>query len=1161
MAVTAVMTLTSAMLPAYAEPENGVYLNVDYDENRKDTYEKGNTFNTGTGKSFDGSKCLTFDTNWTESGYELAEPIPSDGEDYNVSFDIKVDSPSGGYYFMMLTERASEKGDSVYHQFGLLRVTNDNKFYVAGTKLDGADCELGKWYSYKMTFNRKSRKIDVTITDKENPEIKAEASFNAEPSGSYGNALRDDRVYDALKFSAGAKGSLDNLLIEESKEKPLLVSKVSSAYAGNVFSMNDTKTLDLTLRNVLTSPVTAKIGYSVLDEDENLDDSGVLEDISVDGRGQITVPVTVNLDRYDVYKIYFDIDVNNTVTGEQKKYSSDGYMLSVANKRKKTDPKNPMTAANTEYLYSDEDWKPLEELLIGAGISAIRKEISWGYVEPTPGTYQEDPKTFYLQELADDGIDYMAIISPSSYPYSQNWDRMRVDQMEADGFEGIWDTWAKHLEYIATTYKGRVKYYEIYNEPNEHVQPDVYCKYLEYAYAAIKKCDPDAVVVGFSTASMPWAWIEQTLEIVGKDPGKYLDAISIHPYDFDYGEYRTKSPAAGQAWSILFRDQNYIDKNTRLKEMMEKYGCGGISVLGTEIGMTATPGVFSLKAQAADMMQMFTTTQIDGIIDRVWIYCFENTATRGTSWWSERNTEDNFGIVGNRNDTVPWAAKPSYLAMCAYNGFMTGSEYIDQIVDNPMRAYRFKKTDGKQVVMLWSDEGSRNIGLNLGAKTVDIYDQYSNHVGTMHSDTGVYDFTATFEPMYIVGSFDKMEEAAPTVSVSSGRITAVCDDTATFTFTDSKKRSLRVEAVGTPQATVTANSGIIGGSGKVVVKTTAEAAAEEPVEIHIYDGDELVYYGRLHIVIQDEGISVRYSLGENQTAEGRNVVNVSVTNKTAGTTMTGGVTADFTKVGGKVEDRMIVDLEPGETKTVYMNIPKSSYVRSIGAPLSINFGGRFNVEQNVSIINPMTVSYNTSGKSDTHALDGDLSGSQQFAANDALACISVPDWGGASDLGMTGTLRWDEKNMYIYAEVTDDVFFQDKTAGDVWEADGLQIGVQDPTQTTATDTAFTELGVSMTKNGVEVYRFSNMTNVSNKPGLMDSSYADIQVLPGKVVYKIAIPWQEIIGKETVSEGDSLRFNISANENDGSGRRGWCELTEGICGSKNAQLFSTILLSK
>ena len=66
---------------------------------------------------------------------------------------------------------------------------------------------------------------------------------------------------------------------------------------------------------------------------------------------------------------------------------------------------------------------------------------------------------------------------------------------------------------------------------------------------------------------------------------------------------------------------------------------------------------------------------------------------------------------------------------------------------------------------------------------------------------------------------------------------------------------------------------------------------------------------------------------------------------------------------------------------------------------------------------------------------------------------------------------------------------------------------------------------------------------------------------GRTIYKAAIPWSEIIGRGTVKSGDSFRFTMLANDNDGAGRRGWAQLTDGIAGQKNPDWFGIIELKK
>ena len=80
---------------------------------------------------------------------------------------------------------------------------------------------------------------------------------------------------------------------------------------------------------------------------------------------------------------------------------------------------------------------------------------------------------------------------------------------------------------------------------------ETYCKILKMAAPIIKKNDPDGIVMGLCTGSMPWSWIKGVFQILGKDAEKYMDVITIHPYDFDSGEYKTEIP--GESWLNSFQ--------------------------------------------------------------------------------------------------------------------------------------------------------------------------------------------------------------------------------------------------------------------------------------------------------------------------------------------------------------------------------------------------------------------------------------------------------------------------------------------------------------------------------------------------------------------------------------------------------------------------------
>ncbi|MFA6294013.1 MAG: LamG-like jellyroll fold domain-containing protein, partial [Victivallales bacterium] len=89
----------------------------------------------------------------------------------------------------------------------------------------------------------------------------------------------------------------------------------------------------------------------------------------------------------------------------------------------------------------------------------------------------------------------------------------------------------EHLRNLVTRYKGKVKYWEILNEPNSgHSQgmtAAIYVKFLKEAYDIIKGIDPEAKVVGPCGTSNYQEWTEEVLAAGG---GEYLDILSFHNY-------------------------------------------------------------------------------------------------------------------------------------------------------------------------------------------------------------------------------------------------------------------------------------------------------------------------------------------------------------------------------------------------------------------------------------------------------------------------------------------------------------------------------------------------------------------------------------------------------------------------------------------------------
>ena len=112
-----------------------------------------------------------------------------------------------------------------------------------------------------------------------------------------------------------------------------------------------------------------------------------------------------------------------------------------------------------------------------------------------------------------------------------------------------------------------------------------------------------------------------------------------------------------------------------------------------------------------------------------------------------------------------------------------------------------------------------------------------------------------------------------------------------------------------------------------------------------------------------------------------------------------------------------------------------------------------------------------------------------------------------------------------------------------------------------TQKKFAEFGVALSDKGPQTYRWSAHPSTSMKVGNLENYDLKINREGSKTIYKLVVPWKEIIGKDTVKEGDTYRFSIIANDNDGQERRGYMALTDGIGDAKDAERFSKIILVK
>lgn len=149
------------------------------------------------------------------------------------------------------------------------------------------------------------------------------------------------------------------------------------------------------------------------------------------------------------------------------------------------------------------------DMVQDAGISFIRQEFTWEDIEVHgKGDFvdrRNDPagvdawiKYDHIVDLAQErGI---SIIARLSNPPS--WSRAAGDELGTNAPPDDFDDFGDFAATVAERYRGRIRYYQVWNEPNGNeewglrdVNPEAFTELLCTAYRRIKSADPTAVVL------------------------------------------------------------------------------------------------------------------------------------------------------------------------------------------------------------------------------------------------------------------------------------------------------------------------------------------------------------------------------------------------------------------------------------------------------------------------------------------------------------------------------------------------------------------------------------------------------------------------------------------------------------------------------------------
>ncbi|MGD8239250.1 MAG: hypothetical protein PVH68_11895 [Armatimonadota bacterium] len=367
-----------------------------------------------------------------------------------------------------------------------------------------------------------------------------------------------------------------------------------------------------------------------------------------------------------------------------------------------------------------EHW-PLEalQLVARARIAHIRDEMSWGSVEREKGTFRF-PERYgeYVDAALSLGVEPLLILDYANSFYDGG--NFPASQEAQEGF-------ARYAREVATRFRGRLKYYEVWNEwsigcgmrGKPKSTPEVYAGLLERTYRAVKKADPSATVVGIGGehSKNHLDYIEGMLAAGAVDN---MDAASVHSYRY---------PRGPDATDLLGELQN-------VEHVLRGHG-GAQRIWLTEIGWPTHIGPRGVpeRVQAQMLVKTYVLCLAAGCVDKVFWYDFKDDGLK------REYNESNFGIVHHQEFNL--APKPAYVA-CAMLSRLLSAATFEQPLDfgEAARGLAFRAPGGNQINVLWTSDSPVRMHLKRGSRLVDM-------MGNESKPTGEVQLTA--DPVYVIG--------------------------------------------------------------------------------------------------------------------------------------------------------------------------------------------------------------------------------------------------------------------------------------------------------------------------------------------------------------------------------------------------------------------------
>jgi len=483
--------------------------------------------------------------------------------------------------------------------------------------------------------------------------------------------------------------------------------------------------------------------------------------VTVAQNSSVYCPIPLKVTEAGKYTLTVSAQKGGEVISEYSEY------IYVTNKIKQDGDIGICTHFHTSSYYKIADIKAVQN----AGFSIIRDECRWQYVETAKGKYVMPGHIIdYIDEANKNDVQVLMILGLNNTLYSKNEGDIPVTE------ENI-DAWLNYVRFVVSELKGKVKYFEVWNEPNHpnfnknSATGADYTELLKQTYAAIKDENPEAYVVsgGLSGSSGAATFIK---EMVAAGAVSYMDAFGTHPYCC------YNHSIVDERQSTSFSEDIDVLVNMGITKPIWITEIGYLTEYINPDDETSTEPYYTETEKGAYNVRTAIEFKADNRVDKLLLYQLKSPESGEK--FGHMNFDGSFG--------------PAYNMIYAMNKMLVNAEYVNSwgrrtgasVGNSRYAVHQFRdKQTGEDIFVVWSKgyatrplkiskatgssasveftgydffnnyKAELNISAGNSASTLQIYDAYGNKkdVGAIGSTLNI-----NYEPLYIVCEKPKQED-------------------------------------------------------------------------------------------------------------------------------------------------------------------------------------------------------------------------------------------------------------------------------------------------------------------------------------------------------------------------------------------------------------------